>query len=147
MRWMASSLQIQPRVCGDYPPHFFNCSPSCDTPPRVRGLRRAGRTGLHAGRYNPACAGTTFQCFSCHSCQAIQPRVCGDYGGDNDNIVATSDTTPRVRGLQVAKGFHEFRFRYNPACAGTTEEDVLHSHLGAIQPRVCGDYTSSVISL
>ena len=74
-----TQLSIQPRVCGDY---LFGHSISgriLDTTPRVRGLLgQTSAIGLQ-GRYNPACAGTTFGGPLFVISSTIQPRVCGDY--------------------------------------------------------------------
>ena len=50
----------------------------------------------------------------------IQPRVCGDYIKKQNKINLVYDTTPRVRGLLGAVEVILNSYRYNPACAGTT---------------------------
>ena len=72
--------------------------------------------------------------------------MCGDYTFVAIFLVATVDTTPRVRGLPCET--HEIRRveRYNPACAGTTAGRHSPPRRPSIQPRVCGDYGASVIA-
>ena len=52
----------------------------------------------------------------------IQPRVCGDYEIEADEQDPYIDTTPRVRGLRALVLFEGLDTRYNPACAGTTDD-------------------------
>ena len=93
---------------------------------------------------------------------AIQPRVCGDYCKSPRKFFYAGDTTPRMRGLYSAgssRSFHgrtprmrglslspprsEIISRYNPAYAGTIAPAWYRLHDGAIQPRVCGDYSTA----
>ena len=70
------------------------------------------------------------------------PRVCGDYPVTASLVAIPFDTTPRVRGLLARLPYIPVRFRYNPACAGTTTQQSRRVGHSTIQPRVCGDYTS-----
>ena len=74
----------------------------------------------------------------------IQPRVCGDYKILTKRKKTFLDTTPRVRGLRTAWTQFLESARYNPACAGTTPSGSVRKSPGAIQPRVCGDYVSTM---
>ena len=74
-----SASAIQPRVCGDYLFCPKGIAVSSDTTPRVRGLRCDRIAQALAGRYNPACAGTTARRPQLVGVELIQPRVCGDY--------------------------------------------------------------------
>ena len=98
-------------------------------------------------RYNPACAGTTWYPCSDYCLRAIQPRVCGDYFLPPFLSLLPPDTTPRVRGLQLALVLDEADARYNPACAGTTFSPTTTALPVPIQPRVCGDYLTRRASL
>ena len=77
-----------------------------------------------SSRYNPACAGTTDSYRLASASRPIQPRVCGDYSGVTFMMTWLPDTPPRVRGLQVFWGSLPGLYRYNPACAGTTEQEA-----------------------
>ena len=112
-----------------------------DTTPRVRGLQRAAGQRSRRGRYNPACAGTTYSCRRLRAQSPIQPRVCGDYIGHWIYNIANLDTTPRVRGLRAHIVIRAQLQRYNPACAGTTYPASWSILPTPIQPRVCGDYS------
>ena len=151
---------IQPRVCGDYHVDGWHCYHRTDTTPRVRGLRPARARRWRPTRYNPACAGTTYEHYTQKQESTIQPRVCGDYRLTSCRRISGFDTTPRVRGLRYLKERRKNKNRYNPACAGTTRatDSVLtvirynpacagttcDCHISvlscSIQPRVCGDY-------
>ena len=139
--WLYLSVQIQPRVCGDYQLTFFSCSATIDTTPRVRGLLRVAGVRKVIYRYNPACAGTTPAHPSAPSPASIQPRVCGDYGCGSTTDARPADTTPRVRGLRRDSYRVGSRLRYTPACAGTTYVLPCPKRGRPIQPRVCGDYS------
>ena len=113
-------LSIQPRVCGDYRYVDFRYIDNLDTTPRVRGLRIVKAINNQSFRYNPACAGTTLIVEINRTVFKIQPRVCGDYDRKFLSHRISSDTTPRVRGLQILRLTYYIIHRYNPACAGTT---------------------------
>ena len=113
----SSCTTIQPRVCGDYSKGDYPMEFLSDTTPRMRGLQAKRQQEDQSRRYNPAYAGTTFSDGSVH---AIQPRVCGDYFYLTGGATNDSDTTPRMRGLQVSHFRGTFLARYNPAYAGTT---------------------------
>ena len=66
--------------------------------------------------------------------------MCGDYTFPPPALRLVTDTTPRVRGLQVVGAVGVRLGRYNPACAGTTSVRVVSRCRATIQPRVCGDY-------
>ena len=117
------------------------CPQRYDTTPRMRGLRFSETPVPSRGRYNPAYAGTTRLHLLSSTSLSIQPRVCGDYWSLAVSSGYQCDTTPRMRGLRWTLSSMLLYFRYNPAYAGTTH--ALHVALlcGAIQPRVCGDYS------
>ncbi len=135
---------IQPRMCGDYCTLCNSSSAHSDTTPRVRGLRPSGLAAGDAVRYNPACAGTTNRENHWTLPMPIQPRVCGDYAIPAEKVARIADTTPRVRGLLHVVIHVSHRLRYNPACAGTTNCIPPLRGNYTIQPRVCGDYRTSL---
>ena len=141
------SPAIQPRVCGDYIESKIPNQSHPDTTPHVRGLRSCGYHATHNNRYNPACAGTTSSESAIWSVDAIPPRVCGDYFHSAISTLMTRDTTPRVRGLPLARCYSLRVCRYNPACAGTTPGEQRILEIPPIQPRVCGDYNPEICSL
>ena len=131
---------IQPRVCGDYFYCWWRTDQHVDTTPRMRGLRNHRLFVLGAERYNPAYAGTTLFRRQFLFLGLIQPRVCGDYPLQQNQVQWDYDTTPRMRGLRIDGGVVEFQLRYNPAYAGTTPGPTTYGRPASIQPRVCGDY-------
>ena len=137
---------IQPRVCGDYHVDGWHCYHRTDTTPRVRGLRPARARRWRPTRYNPACAGTTYEHYTQKQESTIQPRVCGDYRLTSCRRISGFDTTPRVRGLRYLKERRKNKNRYNPACAGTTPSIRPVFVLSSIQPRVCGDYATLAVA-
>ena len=139
---VAPVCPIQPRVCGDYRSEVVALHQCTDTTPRVRGLPCAAAPSSAAARYNPACAGTTYRPDYHSAGQTIQPRVCGDYLPIVAGNRSAHDTTPRVRGLRRDRDQYISALRYNPACAGTTDSPHKIAVSFAIQPRVCGDYSS-----
>ena len=66
--------------------------------------------------------------------------MCGDYLAGTPESPQRFDTTPRVRGLLGAISRICLGCRYNPACAGTTDDSTQICISVSIQPRVCGDY-------
>ena len=137
---LPACLMIQPRVCGDYLPPSMIEYVTCDTTPRMRGLRLICPSRVPATRYNPAYAGTTPQPRPRERHRAIQPRVCGDYTAARHFSFDVFDTTPRMRGLPRPHDPTGRAGRYNPAYAGTTYSISVSANRVWIQPRVCGDY-------
>ena len=140
-------IAIQPRVCGDYTASAISSLSLVDTTPRVRGLLAPRLVKRVVDRYNPACAGTTSFSSARRFAQSIQPRVCGDYSVSPVIPPVFCDTTPRVRGLPLARCYSLRLCRYNPACAGTTPGEQRILEIPPIQPRVCGDYNPEICSL
>ena len=90
----------------------------------MRGLLFQCELRVLKPRYNPAYAGTTKRASAESMVTAIQPRVCGDYKVPFIQPEGTADTTPRMRGLRFQPARPKHLFRYNPAYAGTTVENI-----------------------
>ena len=134
---------VQPRVCGERAPlngvlHLLNGSA-----PRVRGTQNEKDPPARASRFSPACAGNAWRCRSRTRKRAVQPRVCGERLRQHQIGGRGRGSAPRVRGTRPAYLRHYATHRFSPACAGNALV-VCDTHNGhAVQPRVCGERTSS----
>ncbi len=115
-------LRIQPRVCGENTSSASRSILRHDTTPRVRGKQCVLHHETCVARYNPACAGKTARRCITASIRTIQPRVCGENRIQRMPSGILPDTTPRVRGKQQNEQEQFVPARYNPACAGKTNQ-------------------------
>ena len=129
-----------PRVCGE---HYHCIMPSVigsGSSPRVRGTRAQGSPeGSQAGII-PACAGNTLNPLDGDFLNGDHPRVCGEHVRVTAPDMASTGSSPRVRGTRVYKVRQLLVFGIIPACAGNTILALLAFELYRDHPRVCGEH-------
>ena len=89
---------VHPRVCGEQSVStrdFFSLRGSS---PRVRGTGQDILEVLSIRRFIPACAGNRAEREAAKGGQPVHPRVCGEQLRDKHALIATSGSSPRVRG-------------------------------------------------
>ncbi len=92
-----------------------------------------------ANRFSPACAGNGVTGAATSTRRTVQPRVCGERGGDTQAVATAIGSAPRVRGTEAQHYYQFSRERFSPACAGNGSGNVLFSASTTVQPRVCGE--------
>ena len=70
------------------------------------------------GRFNPAYAGNIFANLKRLCCVRVQPRVCGEYQGQDVDIGIDEGSTPRMRGIFDRVKDGKPMIGFNPAYAG-----------------------------
>ena len=109
--------------------------------PRVRGkLARSPLIHLRQ-RIIPASAGQTPSVALIITASADHPRECGANVSLYPRIVATSGSSPRVRGKPLASASAMSYWRIIPASAGQTRCSVGHQRRCPDHPRECGANT------
>ena len=128
--------------------------------PRVRGTRRGRLASARQRRFIPACAGNSRFGRRAPPRPPVHPRVCGELNSRLVAALASTGSSPRVRGTHRA-GRHrvrEHRFipacagnstaltrlltprvRFIPACAGNSLPRMTTTNDTPVHPRVCGE--------
>ena len=114
------SVQVQPRVCGEYSYCFLSSTATTGSTPRMRGIWTIDMPYEEVIRFNPAYAGNIFCSPLCIIFFKVQPRVCGEY-----NIY--TEEPPNS-------------LWFNPAYAGNMPCRSHFPFHHKVQPRVCGEY-------
>jgi len=112
--------------------------------PRVRGTRRARRSGRHSSRFIPACAGNTDWLQTKEGKAAVHPRVCGEHNLSNDERRKADGSSPRVRGTPGRVEDPLKIERFIPACAGNTVDCEKLGGGKPVHPRVCGEHIGAL---
>ena len=135
---------VQPRVCGERELQEHAKWGEDGSAPRVRGtdLKGTGERGM--GRFSPACAGNGSNPALTTISSPVQPRVCGERLESAAWISCGPGSAPRVRGTVRYRLRQRPRGRFSPACAGNGRSSMLWSSLRPVQPRVCGERSSSL---
>ena len=110
--------QVQPRVCGEYFPHWPHLPSAIGSTPRMRGIFRLALALFVLGRFNPAYAGNIIWSTCMYQLQQVQPRVCVEYENYKDASGNATGSTPRMRGIYNSPTFNNNNNRFNPAYAG-----------------------------
>ena len=90
--------------------------------PRVRGAPPWPDDRAPAGRFIPACAGSTVPVTAPSPAPTVHPRVCGEHMILLIQSITILGSSPRVRGALTWSGFIFGLTRFIPACAGSTKE-------------------------
>ena len=69
--------------------------------------------------------------------------MCGEHFGAFDPAPPSGGSAPHVRGTHCAGGDRGRIDRFSPACAGNTWRRESVIGISAVQPRMCGEHTSS----
>ena len=122
----ASSPGAHPRACGENGPLPAEGMTLEGSSPRVRGKREGDGEGCGADGLIPARAGKTSSMVMIPVCRAAHPRACGENTARAPGLIATSGSSPRVRGKLPAPRIRLPEAGLIPARAGKTR-DVCRS--------------------
>ncbi len=111
---------VHPRVRGDDSGGLAFGVAWYGSPPRARGRRTDCPCSNAPSRFTPACAGTTRLPHAARCCSPVHPRVRGDDSATQMLTPTARGSPPRARGRRRSGGARMARFRFTPACAGTT---------------------------
>ena len=75
------------------------------------------------------------------------PRVCGENYLHMNSMPQANGSSPRVRGKLAPRTRHRHPTRLIPACAGKTQDEERLVGVDAAHPRVCGENSSSMVSV
>ena len=131
--------EAHPRVCGENKTGDWYQARRIGSSPRVRGKRMVLRSAYSYAGLIPACAGKTLASPGFIAQTPAHPRVCGENLPQRSTLLATSGSSPRVRGKLLQR--HAFRMGAGliPACAGKTLRRCDSMEDLAAHPRVCGE--------
>ena len=135
-----TSIQVQPRVCGEYVAIFSQLDLNTGSTPRMRGISCSCVCCSVNSRFNPAYAGNIILLIVQVRCFQVQPRVCGEYSKAQPKNERRTGSTPRMRGIFMQIREKRFAWRFNPAYAGNIRSMQDSPHTDQVQPRVCGEY-------
>ena len=105
----------------------------------MRGTVYRYRDGIRKQRITPACAGNSVFDGGQPKKGEDHPRVCGEQGILDQNILIGIGSPPRVRGTVAFKSCGYAPHRITPACAGNSASSHPASTSGEDHPRVCGE--------
>ena len=115
-----------PRACGEYCLDEIGGNRRIGSPPRMRGILRAGRFRRRKAGITPAHAGNTL----CRNCGKQtgwdHPRACGEYASTSKMKMATWGSPPRMRGIPSEKPEWVKASGITPAHAGNTSVLAFH---------------------
>ena len=111
-------IQVQPRVCGEYSMISFPVVKAIGSTPRMRGIYPCRKTYRVILGFNPA---------------FLFARPFFRPG-----------STPRMRGICCQIPIHHGQDRFNPAYAGNICKASCSISDREVQPRVCGEYHTSL---
>ena len=93
------SVEVQPRVCGEYSSFSSISGSPIGSTPRMRGILNFVNVFYIGQRFNPAYAGNIVKCRIHQVTSQVQPRVCGEYSNKVTNTSIHLGSTPRMRGI------------------------------------------------
>ena len=134
-----SKRWAHPRACGENEQYLVLRALEEGSSPRVRGkhrrvVDRPARAGLI-----PARAGKTGPSSRTRLPGPAHPRACGENWALFPAPVASSGSSPRVRGKPAVGGDSTNAYRLIPARAGKTRHPHVWVMAGAAHPRACGE--------
>ena len=107
--------------------------------PRVRGKPSSGASESRAHRLIPARAGKTSHALAARGSRSAHPRACGENALAARTAVATSGSSPRVRGKHSGRPRRHPQRRLIPARAGKTGVPPIRPETNRAHPRACGE--------
>ena len=134
---------VHPRVCGERIRTARMRVLISGSSPRVRGTVVGTRCAAAIDRFIPACAGNGTPAAATAARAAVHPRVCGERIPGHSVVVASSGSSPRVRGTGQQSGAPAGRQRFIPACAGNGSTSFTTTAYSSVHPRVCGERKAS----
>ena len=137
---------VHPRVYGEYFLSIADTSLLYGSSPRVRGIRYAAPREITPARFIPACTGNTGSVHRLRGYRTVHPRVYGEYCCVPDALALYTGSSPRVRGIRIARFYTRHGLRFIPACTGNTYRSVSPCGWTAVHPRVYGEYIDNIMS-
>ena len=110
-----------------------------ETPPRMRGRRKAEGLKPYRLGNTPAYAGKTAFSMTAIAAFVKHPRVCGEDVRELPARSHTEETPPRMRGRRFPPHLHPLIMRNTPAYAGKTHRLRIRTGSFGKHPRVCGE--------
>ena len=129
-----------PRVCGEHIPALRRLASKAGSSPRMRGTLRCCRRRCRGRGIIPAYAGNTRMPLLGPLRCRDHPRVCGEHCCGMAWFIATTGSSPRMRGTRVLEHAAEHVAGIIPAYAGNTRADSPRPTVRRDHPRVCGEH-------
>ena len=117
----AGAVPVHPRGCGEYVLRAVGGLHRHGSSPRMRGIRRSGR--------------------SLPFWSAVHPRGCGEYILSRPRGLVHGGSSPRMRGIRTYPRAAEQLERFIPADAGNTGHSPFANSQATVHPRGCGEYS------
>ena len=136
----ASMAAVHPRACGEHELRRWGGAPYGGSSPRLRGTLRRRKRREVARRFIPAPAGNTAAGVVTISTAAVHPRACGEHPRSFRSTMASSGSSPRLRGTPALVTMFGLDHRFIPAPAGNTSSVLFASTPAAVHPRACGEH-------
>ena len=134
------SRPVHPRACGEHRPTCPGSASSNGSSPRLRGTRVPRGIRDQRLRFIPAPAGNTACIPAVTRSSTVHPRACGEHLRRGGTVLATSGSSPRLRGTLYRVANQNYPPRFIPAPAGNTFVCLLVSSLSPVHPRACGEH-------
>ena len=134
---------VHPRACGEHIDSTNRCGAAVGSSPRLRGTLVGLGAEQARPRFIPAPAGNTDRLMPSRSPDPVHPRACGEHTMRHLRCVASTGSSPRLRGTRGAPRAGESRLRFIPAPAGNTSYSGLGTSTSTVHPRACGEHMFS----
>ena len=108
--------------------------------PHVRGARRPRQPGIRPNGIIPACAGSTQVRLRRRPWTEDHPRMCGEHRSGFNALFFLTGSSPHVRGARKDSPLRRCHSGIIPACAGSTECEVITNGVARDHPRMCGEH-------
>ncbi len=111
--------------------------------PHARGTHHPRTQRWRANRFIPACAGNTRASTAGGRWSPVHPRMRGEHDNVRDCTLPPFGSSPHARGTLLDPRLSVRGFRFIPACAGNTPDELLRHRRSAVHPRMRGEHTSA----
>ena len=138
-------VAAHPRMRGDHRPPRDHADGGDGPPPHARGSRAVDGCGVRGRWPTPACAGITLRDRLHDRLNGAHPRMRGDHGGDDADVVGRRGPPPHARGSPRYRERHVPPHGPTPACAGITSYRSRVMSPRWAHPRMRGDHPEEVI--
>ena len=129
-----------PRACGEYCLDEIGGNRRIGSPPRMRGILRAGRFRRRKAGITPAHAGNTLADGFIGAAIRDHPRACGEYAMPELRETDRMGSPPRMRGIRQYVEDEDGHLGITPAHAGNTKRETRMGESIGDHPRACGEY-------
>ena len=117
-------MAVHPRACGEHSRRARIVIVSPGSSPRMRGTLLCRLWSLVKVRFIPAHAGNTSTPGFPFISTTVHPRACGEHNGQGNQRFVQAGSSPRMRGTRRRLVRCRQLWRFIPAHAGNTPEDV-----------------------